>query len=397
MPNLTRNAWLLITVHSLHWTIELFLNTFLVAYFLNLTNNNIVPVSTFYIFTYIVIMCVFLFLGQKIKCGNKLLFYRLSFVVNTVSLLIIIYLKYEITNYIWLIGAVLGLEKALFYLPQNLMTSQEAKADILIKFNAYRTALNNIVKIVMPVILGWFISMDSYIDTAGFVLGLAIIGMIPTYLIKDAKPYKKSFNLKALIVLALRKKDIKLSLVAEMLKGLVFDILDVLIVLYIIYMFKTNFNLGIITSIFAMGTAVSNFLFGKFCSYKNLTLILLISSLITIIGTCYFIADTTKFSFIVYNFVFACAAQLIKTSVDVNSYKISQNKTVAILYRTEYVVLREMFLNLGRIIGFTMVVLGASWENANVLKYLILILNIMVAAIAIISIYLNNNLNLGKS
>ena len=56
-----------------------------------------------------------------------------------------------------------------------------------------------------------------------------------------------------------------------------------------------------------------------------------------------------------------------------------------------------MFLNLGRIIGFTMVVLGASWENANVLKYLILILNIMVAAIAIISIYLNNNLNLGKS
>ena len=47
MTKLNTNAKVLIVIHSLHSIIELFINTFLVAYFLHITNNDIVPASPF--------------------------------------------------------------------------------------------------------------------------------------------------------------------------------------------------------------------------------------------------------------------------------------------------------------------------------------------------------------
>ncbi len=393
MLDLSKNAWLLILIHSLHWIIELFLNTFLVAYFLNLTNNNIVPVSLFYIVTYFTLTSTAVILGQHIKCGNKLLFYRFSFLVNSLSLLIIIYLKEDIVKYIWLLGLVIGAEKALFYMPQNLMTSQEAKGNLLIKFNGYRNAINNLLKILMPVAFGWFISLDSYISTASFVLLLAFAGIIPSYFLKEAKPYKKDFNFKSMLILAMRKNKIKLSLWIEMMKGFIFDVLDVLIVLYVIYMFKTNLNLGIFTSVFAICTVATNFIFGRFCKYEYFAKVLSVCALLTVAAAAYFVFDTDKLSFITYNLIFACATQVIRIAVDVNSYKVSQLKSVAVLYRTEYLTLRECFLNTGRISGFVFVIVFALAQNQEILKSLILLLNIAVALIGCLSIKLSQKLN----
>ena len=42
----------------------------------NLTDNNVVLVAQFYIFTDFMLALCFTLMGQKIKCGNKLLFYR---------------------------------------------------------------------------------------------------------------------------------------------------------------------------------------------------------------------------------------------------------------------------------------------------------------------------------
>ena len=305
----------------------------------------------------------------------------------------IIYLKEDIVKYIWLLGVVLGAEKALFYMPQNLMTSQEAKGNLLIKFNGYRNAINNLLKILMPVAFGWFISLDSYISTASFVLLLAFAGIIPSYFLREAKPYKKDFNFKSMFILAMRKNKIKLSLWIEMMKGFIFDVLDVLIVLYVIYMFKTNLNLGIFTSVFAICTVATNFLFGRFCKYEYFAKVLGLCAIITVAAAAYFVFDTAKLSFIIYNLAFACATQIIRIAVDVNSYKVSQTKSVAVLYRTEYLILRECFLNSGRVAGFVFVIVFALAQNQEILKSLILLLNIAIALIGYLSIRLSKKLN----
>ena len=66
---LSRNSWLLIVISAIHSTIELFINTFLVSYFLNLTGNNIIPTAVFYIFTYAILTVGFPAIGRLVKNG----------------------------------------------------------------------------------------------------------------------------------------------------------------------------------------------------------------------------------------------------------------------------------------------------------------------------------------
>ena len=176
----------------------------------------------------------------------------------------------------------------------------------------------------------------------------------------------------------------------EVFRGITFDILDTLIVLYIIYMFKTDFKLGILTSIFAICSVIANALLGRFCKITSFGSLLIVCSLLSFLGTVYFVFNTSEFSFIVYNLVFASAAQLIRTVTTINMYKVSQSKSVASTYRAEYLALREFFLNLGRIIGFGLVIWAAVCQDANMLKYLILMLSILIIVVGFMSVIISH-------
>ena len=387
---LSKNSWILIAITSIHSVIELFLNTFLVSYFLNLTDNNIVPTAIFYIFTYVMLMWGFALIGPIVKNGGKITVYRLSFILSALSLLLIIHLKANVTDYMWFLGIVLGVEKVLFYFPQNLLTSEIAKGEQVVKFNGYQMAITGFLRIVSPIILGWFITMDSFINTATFVLALTILEFVLSSMLTKIKSVTKPFNIKALFALALKRRKIKISMGIEIFRGITFDILDTLIVLYIIYMFKTDFNLGILTSVFAICNVVVNALLGKFCKINSFGPLLITCSLLSFGATAYFVFNTSEFSFVVYNLVFASAAQLIRTITTINMYKISQSKSVASTYRAEYIALREFFLNLGRIMGFGLVIWTAVCQDAYMLKYLILILSILIIVVGYMSVILSN-------
>lgn len=385
---LSLNSWLLIAIHTIHSIIDLFISTFLVAYFLNITDNNIVPASLFYMFTYAISMIGFPLIGPLIKTDKKKYIYNLSFVVNALLLLFIIHFKENVINYIWLLGLTSGLEKTFFWFPQNVMVSQLAGENQIIKFNGYKSGLAGLVKIIMPIFFGWLITIDSFINTAVFVLFLAILEFILSNFISAPKNNDNKFNLKKLVLLAIRKTKIKLSLYVEILRGFASDILDILIVLYIVYLFKTNLNLGIFTSIFAICTVLANIFFGKNCKFKQFTPLIWTCSILTFLSIIYFVFDTTKLSFIVYNLIFASAWQIIRTVIDINMYKVSQDKLVSVHYRDEYMALREFVLCFARILGYGFLIIIASFQNMDMIKYLILFLGSLLLLMGYLSVKL---------
>ena len=385
---LNKKSWLLIIINTIHAIINLFYSTFLVAYFLNITKNNIIPSSLFYIFTFILVIIGFPAIGPLIKKGNKLFLYRMSFLVGFILLLLIIWLKENIVHYVWILGFVFGIEKIFYWFPQNVLISETANKNQLVKYTGYSMFFWGMAKIITPVILGYFISLNSFINTAVFILGLSIILFILSFLLKDTKFQTKKFNLKALLVLATRHNKIKTVLKVEFLKGITLDIIDTLIILYIVYMFKTNLNLGIFTSLFAICSVATNFILGYRCSFKSFRIILLIANIFLFSATAYFVFDTSKFTFIIYNLIFATAGETVRTITEINMYKMSQDKSVVVHYRAEYIALREIVLNLGRIIGFTMVILVALSNHEMLLKYLILLLSIILAYVGYLSVIL---------
>lgn len=381
MTKLNQNCRILIAINTIHSVIDLFINTFLVAYFLHLTNNNIIPTSLFYIFNYSVLGCFFVIIGQYVKCGNKLLIYRLSFIINAALLLMVIYLKEDITRFIWFLGFISGVEKALFFSPQNLMTSIEASGIKLIRFNGYREAFVALAKIVMPFFLGWLISVESFFNATIFILFLTAVEFVLSYYLLPFKTYAKSFSLKSLMALALKRYNIKMSLLIDFFNGFIFNVLDVLVVLYIVYIFKTNMNLGIFTSVFAVVLTITNWVFGRFCRRASSQLLIL-CGFIGFAASLYFVADTTKLSFIIYNLALNSALQFVRIVITCLVFRISQDKSVSSRYRLEYLTLREIALNSGRCFGFLLVLGVALTGNPETIKYLIVVLSVMLIFIS---------------
>ncbi|MCQ2740881.1 MAG: hypothetical protein MJ210_02035, partial [Alphaproteobacteria bacterium] len=248
------------------------------------------------------------------------------------------------------------------------------------------------IKIITPVIFGWFITKDSFINTASFVIILTLAEFVFSYFLFFESSKSKAFHIKSVLALALKRKTISLSLVTEFIRGIVFDALDLLIVLYVIYMFKTSLNLGIFTSVFAFCSIAISFIFGRFVRFGTFMPILIVSSVLTFVGTTYFVLDVSQFSFIVYNFVLATATHLIRIVIDINFYKVSQNKSVTAIYRAEYMAVRELFLNLGRILGFIFIITVSLLGCDEMLKYLILIFSGLIVLIGYMSLALSNRL-----
>lgn len=391
MQKLNQNSKTVIAINTIHSIIDLFINTFLVAYFLNLTHNDIVPTGLFYIANYGVVGLTFLLLGKVVKCGNKLFLYRMSFVVNAFLLMSVIYLKHHIIEFIWMLGIISGIEKALFFAPQNLIVSLETSKQTLLKFNGYREACAALAKIVMPFVLGWFISIDSFINTTIFILLLTLVEFVFSYGLRHLKTYSKPFKIKALLALVFRRPTIRLSLFIDFFNGFIFNVLDVLVVLYIVYIFKTDLNLGIFTSVFAIILTLTNWVFGRFChlvSVKSLGL----SGICGFAATAYFVFGISETSFIVYNIAFNSVIQFIRLAITSLIFRISQQKSVSSLYRAEYLVLREIALNGGRCMGFLFVIIAVLYGNQDSIKYFILILGLMIIALSYITAKLFVNL-----
>lgn len=391
--NKLTNPQLLIILNTVHSAISIFINTFMVAWFFNITNNDVVPACVFYIYSYALSTVGFFLIGNLVKCGPKILLFQLSFLVNFGALMLILYLQENIISYLWLIGLLIGAEKALFYMPLNVMTSQEVPKKYMARFNAYNYAWSGITKILVPLLFGWMISLESFLKTTIAVLVLSIISWLISLGLNHIRSYCKPFKIKYLIALAQKRKHISSSLIIDFLRGFTFEVLELLIVLYVVYMFKTNLNLGILTSIFAICTVIANIVFGKFCRYRNFIKILIVSSIFTVAGTSYFVVDVSKTSFIVYNLIYASFTVLLQTITATNVFRVSQDKSVASLYRAEYLALRELFLNTGRCLGFGLVIITATLISPDKLKYLLLGLNMLIIIVGWLSVGLSQILN----
>lgn len=389
----TNNSQQLIILNTIHTAISIFINTFMVAWFFNITNNNVVPACLFYIYSYALSTIGFFIIGNLVKCGPKILLFQLSFLINFGALLLLLHLQENIISYLWLMGIFIGAEKALFYLPLNVMTSQEVPKKYMARFNAYNYAWSGITKILIPLLFGWIISLESFLKTTIIVLILSIISWLISLKLEHIRSYCKPFKIKYLVALAQKRKHISSSLVIDFIRGFTFEVLELLIVLYVVYMFKTNLNLGIFTSIFAICTVTANIAFGRFCRYRNFVKLLIISSIFTVGGTSYFVIEGSKISFIIYNLIYSSLTMLLQTITSINVFRVSQDKSIASLYRTEYLAFRELFLNTGRCLGFSLVILTAIWISPDKLKYLLLALNLLIITVGWLSVGLSRILN----
>ena len=183
---------------------------------------------------------------------------------------------------------------------------------------------------------------------------MAITEILLLFLLSPSKPYEqKCANLVEFCKSAKTNSVLHKLFLAEILRGFA-TVLGTVATMYIVYVFHTYINLGIWTTIFAICTIVASWLFGRFCSRHDYKWIMTLCSLMMIFAATALFINVTRFSALIYAFSSTVCIEIMNQICGANVLNTARTKFITNKYCTEYLVMRDIVLFLGRWVAFVL-------------------------------------------
>lgn len=339
-----------------------FVDSFLVLYFLDVSDRNIVPLGIYKLVAIIAIYSVIFLTRNFSKSKNRANLMRIGIVLDFVYFLTIILLRDKVVNYIYLVGLLYGLEEGFYYSVYNILESDGITNEERAKFAGTYTAIESILSIIFPLIFGSLISATGFLKSLTVVFIIVIVRIILSFIYKDNNvPKSNKANMKKYFELTNKDKRFKQMYKVEFLNGIVYSeaAFSYIVTIYIIKVFSDSFSLGVFTSIFSVITCIIGILFAKFINKKYYSSAIKISMVFTIISLFLMIFRCNAITIILFNLFQTISKKLKDLITGNNQANLSNYSKIAKEYKTEYWLANETSLVIGRVISSSVFILLA--------------------------------------
>lgn len=355
----------------------MFVNTFMVAYFITLTNYDYKQISIYYVLSFIAILLTFLTFGRIIKNKNQVWVFRSGIIAYCLYILILAFLKEKIVTYFAPLGFFYGIVQGLIWVAAHTLVNEHTQNNTN-KFISFKSIISKILKIFFPIVFGVSIELTSFSYVAKIVILLSITQFIFSLFIEDkAKTYDKKYNLKEYINLVKNNDKFKTVYKLCICDGIVNYLLETLIVILTVMTFKTTISLGVITTITAICSILSVYIFQY--KLKSNWKILKICNIMMISSVLLLLINISKPTIIIYNVCTAIFLVILSNTGDTKRYEIvSENETVVKDYIVEHQVVCEVILNITRIIAYILLFIISLFNNIVLFKILLLLVTIVI-------------------
>ena len=355
----------------------MFVNTFMVAYFITLTNYDYKQISIYYVLSFIAILLTFLTFGRIIKNKNQVWVFRSGIIAYCLYILILAFLKEKIVTYFAPLGFFYGIVQGLIWVAAHTLVNEHTQNNTN-KFISFKSIISKILKIFFPIVFGVSIELTSFSYVAKIVILLSITQFIFSLFIEDkAKTYDKKYNLKEYINLVKNNDKFKTVYKLCICDGIVNYLLETLIVILTVMTFKTTISLGIITTITAICSILSVYIFQY--KLKSNWKILKICNIMMVSSVLLLLINISKPTIIIYNICTAIFLVILSNTGDTKRYEIvSENEIVVKDYIVEHQVVCEAILNITRIIAYILLFVISLFNNIVLFKILLLLVTIVI-------------------
>lgn len=356
MKNFDRSQKCLLTVHILKMIMDLFISTFLVSYILSQTPESILGkglfnIGLFYVSWYFIYGLFEFICSYFVDKGNRVLFLRIAIVINTLLIVALVFWGEQISHWIVLAGAICGLVDAFYYSSYLIMRTELAGGKSVKLYNMLTTIFTNVVKIVVPTIMGYVIEASTLSSIAIYIVIISVIQFAVSMFIKSDKNESSKFEFKKFLnYLKSNKEDSKklkwtyISSIPSGFKATYY----VLVVVLTVYVFKKDSLLGVYTSLFSLLTmlclimyklADNNKKFNKFIIYLLLGFLPVISTIIVAI-------KTSEVTLVILNF-------LLTVSSYFSDYlgNLERDAVIKSVHKNEFIAEHQVFGELIQCVG----------------------------------------------
>lgn len=387
---------IIIIMDAIKKIMTIFLDPFLTAYFISTSTNSILNIAIYYIFTYATMALSTLVVAALAEKRNRIKIFRIGIILNFIYILIIILLKEKIINYLPIISILYGISASCYYFPYNLFIINKVKNTERTNYMVKLFITISVVGILFPIIFGSIITITNYILTAVIVLFISLIQIILSFFITDNHNGDlEEYNLKKAWLELKKNKQVINCLAGEFFIGMNIcnGALETVMVILILNSFKTNINLGIITSIATLLSILVVKIYGLIYNKRDDKKVIIISSIIPVISLIIFLILKTNTTVIIYKFSYVIFAEILSLVRKIKIFNLSNSKIVNKSNQCEFNAIREVTLNVGRVTGYTLLLLAGLTQSAVVLNIItiILTLSLLVMSINLTKVKKNNH------
>lgn len=251
--------------------ISLFVNTFLLAQIFVMTGESFVSLGLFSLFNFSFIFLFQVVGGILCKQLKPIFVTRLSTVLACL-LLMLIFFVYEALIYHYIIlGLLWGCITGLYYSAYQFLVSKNFKGEATLSYISLYISMISIIKIIFPATFGVVVYYGNFIMTSLIILIIGCFQFLATFLIKKESEPRKRLNMKGYFKAIKEaehfKQGVELWLII-CLTGFA-DTITTMTTAFVILTFNTHLNLGILTSVFAMMTALHSYLYKKAIRFRK--------------------------------------------------------------------------------------------------------------------------------
>lgn len=389
---LSKNYKILFSLRLLKSILANFVDIFLVLYFINVSNNNILPLGIYKLVAIIMIWLVIFLSRNYCKSKNRVWLMRIGIVIYFIYFLAIILLKEKVADYIYLIGLLYGLEEGFYYSVYNTIESDGIENKDRAKYLGTYNVCKNIVSILFPLFFGSLIQNSGFTNTIIFVLVVVVLEIILSIILKDNNiPKENKTNLKGFKKVMKKYPQLKSIIRANICEGLTYSegALSYVVTIYIIKIFSESLSLGIFTSIFSIISIIIGFLFVKIIKPEYYIKLLSTTLPITIIFLCIMLLNCNFITVVLYN-LFQTISKLLSDLIKGrNVFNFSNIEVIKRKYKVEYFLVLETALFIGRAISNTLFIFMA-FLNAKFIMAIFVIF-VVLQAISVIKLQIDMN------
>lgn len=392
--NMLRDVYLMVGFSALRTISDLFLGTFFVSFIMHITTNDILSISFYKFFEYLATVIGYYVFSNVCKRFDKKYVFFLNILSKIAIFLLIMFLGDRVVDYIIPFGMICGTCSAMYHLPMHLMIRDKVAPQSMSRYIGMKNAIGHITKILAPVILGLFITVGSYTEMAYALLGLSVLEFIMFLFLSPTRHHNRQpIDFRGFFCCMRRFPVMRSFFLTEVLRGFsVGGILGTVITMYTVYMFHTDLKLGAFTTIFAICSILTTYLAGRFAIRRNFPKILMVCTILAMSSMAMFVFWTTTVTFLIYNFIYATVLTLMLQIDDVNVYNLAQSRCVKSCHQTEYFVLHDTALFIGRWASLIILMYIGMFGSAENLRWYLMLSTIAVMISGVLSMYLSRHI-----
>lgn len=356
------NYKVLFILRVLKSVITSFIDTFLVLYFLNISDSNILPLGVYKLVAVITLYLVIFLCRNLARSKHRVNLMRIGIIFDFIYFITIILLKDKVVDYIYLIGLLYGLEEGFYYSVYNTLESDGISNYERAEFTGTYTATKAILSIIFPLVFGSLIYTTGLIKALIIVFIIVAIRIILSFIFKDKNiPETKKTNIKEFLKIISDNRKFKQLYLVEFFNGLTYSegAFSYIVTIYIIKVFSNSFSLGIFTSIFSIITCIIGIMFAKLIKREHYALMIKYSMTLTIISLLIMIFRCNVITIVIFN-LFQTISKSLMDLINSNSQSnLCNDEKIKKEYKVEYWLASETALVISRIISTCIFILMA--------------------------------------